>query len=71
MTAAFTFFLLPSPFFLPRAFHPPPVEECALGLLLARGGFDQTANEKGQTAGRRFFNCDRANLRSGGTKGSM
>ena len=45
-------------------FHPQPFEQRALGLLLAGGDFDQAPNEWGQTAGRRFFICDRANLRS-------
>jgi hypothetical protein len=38
--APFDFCILPSSFFLPRTFHPQPVEQRALGLLLAGGQFD-------------------------------
>jgi hypothetical protein len=45
---------LPSAFFLPctaglfdRAFHPQPVEQRALSLLLAGRDFDQAPNEMG------------------------
>jgi hypothetical protein len=38
---------LPSAFFLRREFHPQPVEQRALGLLLAGCDFDQVPDEMG------------------------
>ena len=50
ITAASTFHIFPSSFFLSAAFHSQPVERCALGLLLAGGDFDQVP--KTVTSGR-------------------
>jgi hypothetical protein len=49
MTAASTFHILSSSFFLPPAFHARPVVQLALGLLLSGGDFDQGVNEMAAT----------------------
>ena len=43
-------------------FHPQPVEQGALGLLLTGRDFDQAPDETGQAVGQRIFTSDRANL---------
>ena len=43
-------------------FHPQPVEQGALGLLLTGRDLDQAPDETGQGVGQRIFTSDRANL---------
>jgi hypothetical protein len=43
---AFAFCILPSSFFLRPGFHPQPVEQRALGLLLAGADYDKAQNSQ-------------------------
>jgi hypothetical protein len=42
-------------------FHPQPIEQRALGPLLAGGDFNQASDEMSRITGRRFLTYDRAN----------